>query len=157
MIRGLKLRPVGDLPAPSLTTRKSSRPRRPRAGLGAASAPTRAGRIAVGRLIRVSSGGDVSACQWASVEQRIKALFAGGLLALARFGAAMAGPLEDARAAYDRGAYGTAMQIFRPLAEHGNVIAQVYLGQMYVNGLGVLRDGPTIPRNKINGWWYIKS
>jgi hypothetical protein len=37
------------------------------------------------------------------VEQRIKTLLAGGVLALALFGAAMEGPLEDGMAAAERG------------------------------------------------------
>jgi hypothetical protein len=44
MIRGLKLRPVGGLPAPSLTTRRSSRPRRFQSNI-AADEPARLGRV----------------------------------------------------------------------------------------------------------------
>jgi hypothetical protein len=40
---------------------------------------------------------------------------ASGLLVLTLFGVAMAGPLEEAQAAYQRSDYSTALQIFRPL------------------------------------------
>jgi TPR repeat protein len=49
-------------------------------------------------------------------------------------------PIEDAAAAYNRGDYSTAMQIFRPLGVHGNPIAQLNIGLMYVKGQGVTRD-----------------
>ncbi len=39
--------------------------------------------------------------------------------------------------AYDRGDYGTALKEFRPLAEQGHAEAQLYLGIMYSQGLGV--------------------
>ena len=44
------------------------------------------------------------------MKQQITTLFAGGVLALALFGAAMAGPLEDGQAAVRHGDYATAMQ-----------------------------------------------
>jgi uncharacterized protein len=37
---------------------------------------------------------------------------------------AIAGPLEDARAAHGNGDYATAIRIFRPMAENGDAIAQ---------------------------------
>jgi hypothetical protein len=49
------------------------------------------------------------------VKQQITTLSAGGVLALALFGAAMAGPLEDGHAAARNGDYATAMQYFRRL------------------------------------------
>jgi hypothetical protein len=57
------------------------------------------------------------------MKQQIKTFLAGGLLALTLFGVAMAGPLEDAKTAYQRGDYATALQIERPLAEQGNASA----------------------------------
>jgi TPR repeat protein len=51
-----------------------------------------------------------------------------------------AGPYEDARAAYKRGDYETAMRLFRPLAEQGYAQAQHNLGSMYDNGQGVPQD-----------------
>ena len=60
--------------------------------------------------------------------------------ALALFSVAVAGPLEDGAAAYQRGDYATAAQLSRPLAEQGNAAAQAGLGWMYVNGQGVPQD-----------------
>jgi uncharacterized protein len=74
------------------------------------------------------------------VKQRIKTLFAGGLLALALMGEAMAGPLEDGRSAYVNGDYAEALRLLRPLAEQGDVSAQFQLGAMYTFGEGVPQD-----------------
>ena len=71
------------------------------------------------------------------MKQWIKVFLAGGILALALFGVATAGPLEDGEAAYQKGDYSTALQIFRPLADQGNSDAQADLGVMYTNGHGV--------------------
>jgi TPR repeat protein len=51
--------------------------------------------------------------------------------------AAVAGPFEDADAAYQRGDYATALRLWRPLAEQGSANAQYVLGIMYANGRGV--------------------
>ena len=48
-----------------------------------------------------------------------------------------AGPFEDAAAAYGRGDYATALQLFRPLADQGNAGAQFNLGVMYAKDQGV--------------------
>jgi uncharacterized protein len=74
------------------------------------------------------------------MKQRIKTVFAGGVLALALFGVAVAGSIDDAKTAYQRGDYATAMQIWRPLAEQGNDRAQLGLGLMYALGQGVPSD-----------------
>jgi TPR repeat protein len=78
------------------------------------------------------------------MKQQIKTYLAGGFLALALSGAAMAGPVEDemniAVGAYMRGDYVTALQIYRPLAEQGNATAQFALGTMYQQGQGVPQD-----------------
>ena len=74
------------------------------------------------------------------VKQRISAFLAGGVLALALFGSAMAGPLEDGEAAYRIGDYATAMRLLRPLAQQGNADAQITLGKMYNFGFGVPKD-----------------
>lgn len=55
-------------------------------------------------------------------------------------GAARAGPMDDGVAAYQRGDYATALQIFRSLAAQGNASAQNGLGLMYDNGQGVTQD-----------------
>ena len=53
---------------------------------------------------------------------------------------ASAGPFEDGLAAYQRGDYSTALQLWQPLAEQGDAIAQSNLGVMYEFGLGVPQD-----------------
>jgi uncharacterized protein len=75
-----------------------------------------------------------------TVKQRITTLVAGGLVALALFGVARAGPFEDGGAAYQKGDYAAAMQSWRPLAEQGNTHAQTGLGVMYEHGQGVPQD-----------------
>jgi TPR repeat protein len=66
------------------------------------------------------------------------------MLAVAIAGAAIAGavagPFEDAAAAYERGDYETALHIVQPLANQGNARAQYNLGIMYLNGTGVPQD-----------------
>ena len=74
------------------------------------------------------------------MKQRITTLFAGGVLALALFGVAAAGPLEDGGAAYDQRDYVTAMRLFRPFANQGDALAQTTLGEMYAKGKGVPQD-----------------
>jgi len=54
--------------------------------------------------------------------------------------AALAGPLEDGMAAYNRGDYAPAMQLFRPLAKQGNARAQAIIGAMYRKGQGVAKS-----------------
>ena len=53
---------------------------------------------------------------------------------------AVAGPLEDAEAAYDKGDYETALGLIRPLAELGVAPAQYNLGNLYRLGQGAPRD-----------------
>jgi TPR repeat protein len=72
--------------------------------------------------------------------KQIKTLCAGGLLVLALFSAAAAGPLENGQAAYQKGDYAAALQILRPLAEQGNASAQTALGVIYEHGQGVPQD-----------------
>jgi TPR repeat protein len=48
--------------------------------------------------------------------------------------------LEDAKTAYDRGDYTTAMLLLRPLAENGNAESQYRLGVMYAEGQGIVQD-----------------
>jgi TPR repeat protein len=74
------------------------------------------------------------------VRRRITTLVGSGLLALALFGVAIARPLEDVLSAFQRGDYAAALQILRPLAEHGDALAQAGLGVMYANGQGVPQD-----------------
>jgi uncharacterized protein len=67
-------------------------------------------------------------------------ILAGLYLALMFTGAAIAGPLEDARTAYKRGDFATALQIWRPRATQGVAFAQVNVGIMYYSGQGVPQD-----------------
>jgi hypothetical protein len=55
-------------------------------------------------------------------------------------GVAWAGPFEDAQAAYERGDYVIAAQIYQILAKQGNVAARYNLGSMYTEGKGVAQD-----------------
>jgi uncharacterized protein len=75
-----------------------------------------------------------------TMKRHITTLCVGGVLALALFGVARAGPFEDAQAADQKGDYATELQILRPLAEQGNALAQLGLGVMYANGQGVPQD-----------------
>ena len=51
-----------------------------------------------------------------------------------------AGPWEDAAAAFERGDYTTAHQLWRSLAEQGDRIAQYNLGINYRDGHGIPQD-----------------
>jgi len=59
------------------------------------------------------------------------------IFSFALSGAAVAGPLEDANAALQRGDYATALALARPLADRGLAVAQLVLGVMYGGGHGV--------------------
>ena len=48
-----------------------------------------------------------------------------------------AGTFEEALAAFNRSDYGTALRLFRPLADQGDVHAQYDLGLMYLDGQGI--------------------
>ncbi len=74
------------------------------------------------------------------MKRQITTLLAGGVLALALFGEAMAGPLEDFDAAYQHGDFAAAVQLLRPLADQGNALAQTSLGIMYAQGQGIPQD-----------------
>ena len=74
------------------------------------------------------------------------------LLLFLRLAASVAAePYEDGLAAYQRGDYATALQLWRPLAEHGDVDVQTTLGVMYANGQGVPPDYAEAVR------WYRKA
>ena len=62
------------------------------------------------------------------------------LLALGLSEPVLAGPLEDANAAYQKQDYATALRLFRPLADQGEAGAQFKMGYMYDNGQGVPQD-----------------
>ena len=61
-------------------------------------------------------------------------------IAFAVAGASSAGPYEDAVAAHERADYATATRLWRPLAERGDPAAQLMLGSMFHDGLGVPQD-----------------
>jgi TPR repeat protein len=72
--------------------------------------------------------------------------------------AAKAGPFEEAEAAYKQGDYAAAQKLyqeayklFRPLAEHGDALAQFRIGDMYRVGGGVARDFHEAEK------WYRKA
>jgi hypothetical protein len=73
------------------------------------------------------------------------------LMLVAIGGAAFAGPLEDAVAAYRRGDYATALGLWHPLAEQGDAEAQFDLGVLYESGQGVLRNDAEAIK------WYRKA
>jgi TPR repeat protein len=62
------------------------------------------------------------------------------LMLVAIAGISVAGPLEDANAAYESGEYATAYRLLLPLAERGNATAELKIGKMYHDGHGVQQD-----------------
>jgi hypothetical protein len=61
-------------------------------------------------------------------------------LATVTAGEALAGPFEDAEAAYDAQNYAVALKGLSPLARAGNDKAQYLLGRMYADGRGVRQN-----------------
>jgi TPR repeat protein len=55
-------------------------------------------------------------------------------------GASVAGPLEDARAAYQRGDYAEAVKRYGVVADQGHADAQYWVGVMYDGGKGVPQE-----------------
>jgi tetratricopeptide (TPR) repeat protein len=53
---------------------------------------------------------------------------------------ALAGPFDDAMAAFEKGDYATALKLFQPLADQGDAGAETQLGLMYDLGLGASQD-----------------
>ena len=64
----------------------------------------------------------------------LKQVVAGVVASVILTGAPAAGPFEDAEDAYNRGDYATALRLWQPLAEEGDVKAQFNLGLMYEKG-----------------------
>src|SRR5450631_2236340 len=75
-----------------------------------------------------------------SVAQVMKLMLATNILVLSFAVPVAAGSLEDGRAAYEHRDFAIAERLFRPLAEHGNAIAEYNLGVMYYKGEGVPQD-----------------
>ena len=71
-----------------------------------------------------------------TVTQALGCLLTGVLVA----GAAFAAAPESPGAAYRRGDFATAIKLVTPQAEHGQMDAQMMLGQMYLKGEGVPAD-----------------
>ncbi len=74
------------------------------------------------------------------MKRSIKSLLATLVVSLSLAAPVLAGPLEDGKAAYDRGDYVTALRLMRPLAEQGQTNAQFSIGVMYAIGQGVRQD-----------------
>jgi hypothetical protein len=74
------------------------------------------------------------------VKHLIGAFCIGAAVSLNLFSVAMAGPLDDGQAAYERGDYAEALQLLVPLAERGDARAQYMLGLAYDRGNGVPQD-----------------
>ena len=81
----------------------------------------------------------------------IKAGLVALVLSLSLAAPVLAGPYEDADAAYFKGDYTTALRLYRPLAEQGNAEAQYSLGVMYDNGQGVTQNYAEAVK------WYRKA
>ena len=79
--------------------------------------------------------------------QLLRAAVTASLILLAIGGVAVAGPFEDAEAAYARGDYETALRLWRQLADQGNAQAQNKLGEMYLNGLFQAFKGELVHQN----------
>ena len=63
-------------------------------------------------------------------------------LTLSHAATVTAGPFEDANAAYEKGDYATALQLWRPLADQGDASAQIRMGASYADGSGVTQSYP---------------
>ena len=70
----------------------------------------------------------------------IKSLLAALVVSLSLAASVLAEPFEDGKAAYERGDYATALRLWLPLAEQGDVIVQLNLGLLYYWGHDVLQD-----------------
>jgi hypothetical protein len=80
-----------------------------------------------------------------------RATLTASLMLVAIAGAAVAGPLEDGEAAYQREDYATAYRLLGPLADQGNAEAQDRLGTMYVVGEGVPKNNSEAVK------WYRRA
>ncbi len=69
-------------------------------------------------------------------------LFLSALLAVLFAGVAHA-DFEAGRAAYENGDYAAALREWQPLAQEGDVLAQLALGELYLQGKGVAQDFTT--------------
>jgi clan AA aspartic protease (TIGR02281 family) len=77
----------------------------------------------------------------------IRATLAASLTMMAIARIAAAGPLENAEAAYHRGDYRIALQLWRRMADQGNAEAQYKLGTLYLDGLFEPFTGELVHQN----------
>jgi TPR repeat protein len=84
-------------------------------------------------------------------EVKFRSMLIAPIILLLAVGAAVAGPLEDAWAAYRRNDYVTALRLYQPLADQGDADAQSNLGFMYWNGYGVSKNYAEAVK------WYRKA
>src|ERR1700684_3872628 len=69
--------------------------------------------------------------------RRVRVALTASLVLTALTAGAIAGPVEDGNAAYQRGDYRTAVKVLQPLVDQGNADAQDILAIMYYVGQGV--------------------
>ena len=79
----------------------------------------------------------------ATVRATIRSLLAACAIAMAIGAPAAAGPLEDGNVAYHMKEYAKAAELWQPLAQKGNAIAQYSLGTLYAEGNGVTQNDAT--------------
>jgi TPR repeat protein len=85
-----------------------------------------------------------------------RALGAGMLLTgMATLSPALAGPFEDGQAAFERGDYAAALQMWRRLAENGDAQAQNTVGDMYATRRARLSQGSGEDSEAAK--WYLKA
>jgi TPR repeat protein len=80
----------------------------------------------------------------------IRTVLLAAIIAMGVGSAAVAGPYEDAFAAYERQDYATAMRLWQSLADQGDAKAQYNLGNMYADGEGVAENDAEAVK------WYRK-
>ncbi len=85
------------------------------------------------------------------MNRTFKAAVTGLILAVSIAISAAAGPFEDGTAAFQRGDYLAALRVWRPLADQGLADAQMRVGFIYVQGLGVPQDYVTAAN------WFRKA
>ena len=74
------------------------------------------------------------------------------LLSLLLFPApSFSGPFEDGQMAFDHGDHQSAFNLWKPLAEQGNIEAQNKIGWMYESAYGVAKDEKEAMK------WYLKA
>src|SRR5436190_1055289 len=88
----------------------------------------------------IAQRGSLSTSGQKIMTRALMGIFAAIILMLNLATPAAAASLEDAVAAYRKGDYTNALQLYRPLAEQGLAVAQFNVGLMYDMGQGVLQN-----------------